>query len=303
MTQGFGNPAREETFLGAGGLNIFFRSWRPATTARAVIVIVPGFNSHTGYYLWVAEQFTASGCAVYALDLRGRGKSDGERFYVKEFAEYVSDVANLVTLAKAREPKLPVFLLGHSAGGVVSCIYTIDNQAELAGLICESFAHQVPAPDIALAVLKGLSHVAPRAHVLRLKNEDFSRDPGIVRTMNADPLIAHESQPTQTVAEMVRADERLAKEFPLITLPVLILHGTLDRVTKPSGSQFFFDTAASADRTLIFYEGHFHDLLNDVDRELVIADIKNWIDTRLSALASGVPIRAAVRETKSAARV
>ena len=149
------------------------------------------------------------------------------------FADYVSDVASVVKTAKSREPGLPVFLLGHSAGGVVSCIYTIENQAELAGLICESFAFQVPAPDFALAVLKGLSYLAPHAHVLHLKNEDFSRDPAVVAAMNADPLIAHETQPTKTVAEMVRADERLKTEFPTITLPVLILHGTLDKATQP----------------------------------------------------------------------
>ena len=86
----------EEKFAGAGGLNIFLRSWRPAGKARGVVVIVPGFNSHSGYYAWVAEQFVAGGLAVYALDLRGRGKSDGERFYVEKFADYVSDVAGVV---------------------------------------------------------------------------------------------------------------------------------------------------------------------------------------------------------------
>ena len=141
-----------------------------------------------------------------------------------------------------------MFLLGHSAGGVVACLYTVEHQTELAGLICESFAFRVPAPDFALAVLKGLSHVAPHAHVLRLKNEDFSRDPGIVAEMNADPLIADEVQPTKTVAEMVRADERLEHEFALITLPLLILHGTNDRATKPHGSQVFHDGPARATR-------------------------------------------------------
>ena len=281
MTQGLANTLVEKV-KGADDLNIAVRSWRPEGKARGVVAIVPGFNSHSGYYTWVAQQFTASGVAVYAVDLRGRGDSDGERFYVEKFADYVSDVSTLMTLAKAREPGLPVFLLGHSAGGVVSCIYTLEHQAELAGLICESFAHQVPAPDFALAVLKGLSHVAPHAHVLRLKNEDFSRDPQVVQAMNDDPLIAHETQPTLTVAEMVRADARLKQEFPLITLPVLILHGTLDRATKPSGSQLFFDTAGSTDKTLKLYEGHFHDLLNDVDKEVVMADIKGWIDARLN---------------------
>ena len=271
------------SFEGVGGLKIFTRSWHPTGTPRAVVVIVHGFNSHSGQYLWVADQFVNHGLAVYALDLRGRGQSDGERFYVQNFADYVDDVATFVTMAKSDHPGLPVFVLGHSAGGVVSCVYTLEHQAEITGLICESFAHEVPAPDFALAVLKGLSHVAPHAHVLKLNNEDFSRDPKVVESMNNDPLIAHEVQPTQTVAEMVRADERLKKEFPRITLPVFIMHGTADKATVPSGSQFFYDTAGSRDKTLKLYEGHFHDLLNDIGKEDVLADIKVLIDKRIGA--------------------
>jgi acylglycerol lipase len=274
------SPLQTETFRN-GELSLFFRSWHPAGAARGVVVIVPGFNSHSGYYSWVAEQFVANGLAAYAVDLRGRGKSDGERFYVDSFADYVSDVARFVTLVKSREQGLPVFLLGHSAGGVVACLYTIDHQSELAGLICESFAHQVPAPDFALAVFKGISHVAPHAHILHLKNQDFSRDPKVVAAMDADPLIDHETQPTKTLAEMVRADERLKNDFPKITLPVLILHGTADKATRPSGSQLFFDTAGSTDKTLKMYNGMFHDLLNDVDKEAVMSDITRWIDGRL----------------------
>ena len=99
--------------------------------------------------------------------------------------------------------------------------------------------------------------------------------------MNADPLIAHETQPTQTVAELVRADERLSSEFSQITLPVLILHGTADKAAKPGGSQVFFDAAGSTDKTLKLYEGHVHDLLNDLEKETVMADIKRWISGRL----------------------
>jgi acylglycerol lipase len=249
-----------------------------------VVVIVPGFNSHSEHYLWVAEQLTSIGLAAYALDLRGRGRSDGERFYVEKFADYENDVAAFVAIAKKREPGLPVFLLGHSAGGVVSCLYTLDHQAELAGLICESFAFQLPAPDFALAVLKGLGHVAPHAHVLKLKNEDFSRDPKVVEAMNSDPLIAHEVQPTQTIAEMVRSDERLKKEFANVTLPLLILHGTSDKATKPSGSKLFYETASAKDKTLKLYEGHYHDLLNDLDKQVVMGDIKTWLNAHLPPL-------------------
>lgn len=274
---------QEQIISSADGTKIFTRSLVPEQAPRAILIVVHGFNSHSGYYLPVIEAAARAGFAVHALDLRGRGRSDGERFYVEHFSEYVSDVDALVGVARKRSPGLPVFILGHSAGGVISCVYTLEHQKELAGLICESFAFEVPAPDVALALLKGISHIAPHAHVLRLPNVQFSRDASVVEGMNRDPLIADEVQPTKTVAEMVRTDERLRREFNLFTLPVMILHGTEDKVTKPHGSQLFYDNASSSDKTLKLYEGHFHDLLNDVGREGVLADILAWLDARAPA--------------------
>ena len=263
------------------GLQINVHSRLPAGAPRAVIVICHGVNSHGGQYQWTLEQCVTAGYAAYALDLRGRGQSDGERFFVEDVHDYVADVAATIRLAQSRHPGLKLFLLGHSAGGVVSCTYTLEHQQELAGFICESFAFQVPAPGFALAAIKGISHIAPRLPVLTLKNEDFSRDPEAVAALNRDPLTAHESQPAITVAALVRADERLEREFPLITLPVLIMHGTEDRATVCKGSQFFYDHAGSADKTIKIYQGHYHDLLNDVGKEGVFADIRGWIDARL----------------------
>ncbi len=283
MTQGIVGRAHEERVVGASGLNLFVRSWQPEPATKAVVAICHGFNAHSGYYQWAAERLAAKGFAVYAVDLRGRGRSDGERFYINTFSDYTDDVATLIALAKSREPGLPVFLLGHSAGGVASTTYALDHQDQLAGLICESFAFQVYAPDFALAALKGLSHLAPHAHVVKLKNADFSRDPKAVEVMNDDPLIAHEAEPTRTMGEMVLADERLKREFHMITLPVLIMHGTADKAAKPAGSQLFYDNAGSADKTLKLYEGHFHDLLNDLGKEEVTADISDWIAKRVNA--------------------
>ena len=272
----------EEKIDSTKGVKIHVRSWRPDAAPRAVVVICHGVNSHGGQYLWVGEQFAAGGYAAYALDLRGRGKSDGERFYVEDVADYVADVAGVVALAKTRNPGVPLFILGHSAGGVVSSVYVLDHPEGLAGFICESFAFQVPAPGFALAAIKGLSHIAPHLPVLKLKNEDFSRDPKAVEALNNDPLTANEVQPAITVAALVRADERLREEFPRMTLPLLIMHGTVDKATIFHGSEFFYQTAGSRDKTLKLYEGHFHDLLNDVGKESVMTDIKNWIDARCS---------------------
>ena len=265
------------TFQNKAGLKIFTRTWLPDTKTRGVIVIVHGFNSHSGYYQWVAEQFVHQNYAVYALDLQGRGRSEGERFYMQNIESFINDIDTLVDIAKTAYSALPVFVLGHSAGGVLSCIYTLEHQEKINGLICESFAYQVPAPDFALAVLKGLSHLAPHFHAVKLKNTDFSRNPAVVEFMNNDTLIAGEAQPTKTMEQLVLADERLKKEIPLITLPVLILHGTKDNAAKFSGSQFFYDHTGASDKTLKLYEGYYHDLLNDLDKEKVMADIKEWV--------------------------
>jgi acylglycerol lipase len=275
----------EGSFEGVEGVKIFTREWQPAGEPRGVIVISHGLNAHSGLYEWAAQQFTSKGLAVYALDHRGRGRSEGERFYVKKFADWTQDLATFIDIVKTREPGLPVFLLGHSAGGVIACGYALEHQDRIAGLVCEDFAYQVPVPDVVLTITKGISRVAPHAHVFKLKNEDFSRDPAVVAALNADPLIANESQPAETMAELARADELLKKGFPLITLPLLILHGTADKVTKPSGSKEFYERAGSGDKTLKLYEGHFHDLFADIGKQQVIADVQAWIDSHLVTAA------------------
>src|SRR5262249_5631706 len=205
----------------------------------------------------------------------------GERFYVEKFSDYLGDVDGLVRIARSENPGLPIFVLGHSAGGVVAASYVFEHQKEIAGLISESFAYDVGLPDAASLLLKGISHLAPHLHVYTLKNEVFSRDPEAVARMNNDPLIEKESQPVETAAEVLRAADRLTENFPKFSVPVLILHGTADKATRPAGSERFYRMAGSKDKTLKLYEGAFHDLLNDTDKEVVMADIQSWIDARL----------------------
>lgn len=282
MTPELSNPPREEWLDGAAG-RIFTRVWAPSGEARAILVICHGFNAHGGHYLAAAQAFAQRGLAVTALDLRGRGRSEGERFYAETVDDYVADLSLAIEAARARHPGLPLYLLGHSAGGVTACTYALDHQDRLAGLICESFAFKVYAPDFALKLLEGASHLVPHLHVLKLKNAFFSRDPEWVAMMDADPLIAGETQPVATAAALARADERLDREFGTITLPLLILHGTADKATKPAGSEQFNAQAGSADKTLKLYDGHYHDLLADYGKEEVIADIAGWIEARLPA--------------------
>lgn len=233
-------------------------------------------------YIWTAESLLSQGYTVFAVDLRGRGKSEGERYYVENVSHYVDDLRGAINIARVRNPQVPVYLLGHSAGGVVSCTYALDHQDDIEGLICESFAFQVPAPGFVLAAIKGLSHIAPRLGVLTLHMKDFTRDPKALAELEADPLTRGEVQPAATVAALVRADERLHDSFHQITLPVLILHGTADKATVCQGSEYFHEHSGSQDKTLKLYDGHFHDLLNDVGKENVLSDITGWIEDRLT---------------------
>jgi len=276
----------ESFFTGVGGLKLAARSWQPAGSPRAVMVLVHGFNAHSGYMEWPAEKFSAAGFATYAFDLRGRGKSEGERFYVEKFSDYLDDVDTLVETARTEHPGLPVYILGHSAGGVIASSYVLDHPDKMAGLICESFAFDVGLPHLVQLAIEGVGSLAPHIHLFKLKNQDFTRDPEALARMNSDPLIADEAQPAETAAELLKAAESLKNRMPEFNSQVFIIHGTADKAALPAGSQYFYDHAGSSDKTLKLYEGHYHDLLNDLGKEEVMADIQAWLDARVPVVST-----------------
>lgn len=267
-------------FTSKDGKHIFFRHWKASRQPKAIILIVHGLNSHSNYYQHFAAQLTRSGYEVYAADLRGRGQSAGERFYLADYQEVISDIDKLMNIINAAHPGLPIFLLGHSAGGVFASVYALLHQARLKGLICESFAFNLPVPSFALAIVKFLGQVIPHTRLIKLKNEDFSRNTLLVEKMNNDPLLEGEKQPAKTMQQLLLASEYLKNDMPALKLPLLILHGTADKATRPEGSRYLMEHASSADKELKLYEGYYHDLLNDKYNEIVIKDIVQWLNKR-----------------------
>jgi acylglycerol lipase len=272
---------RQEMFAGCDGVGLFARSWHAPGVPRGIVVVVHGFKSHSGFYDWPAQQLVARGFTVYAHDLRGHGRSQGDRYHVDCFDDYIGDLEVFVARARARERAVPLFMLGHSAGGLVACLYALEHQREMAGLISEDCSFELPPPDVALLLLKGVSHLAAHAHLLNLKDEYFSRDTELVWRMKRDPLVVHTAGTAQLLGELIRADRVLKRNFSRFYLPLLILHGTEDHVAKLEGSRQFYDETGSIDRTLKLYEGHYHDLLNDLGKEYVVHDIAEWITSHI----------------------
>ncbi|HTU64366.1 MAG TPA: lysophospholipase [Steroidobacteraceae bacterium] len=273
-------PMIEADFTGRNATRLHMRSWH-VDGARAAVVLVHGVNAHSGQQVWAGEQLAAAGFSAYAYDHRGRGRSEGSpRFYIDDISDYTQDLGTFIALVKAREPGKKVFVLGHSMGGVISCTWALDHQREIDGFICESFAFKVPAPAPVLAIVRLLGRIAPQLPVLKLKMKDFTRDPVALRALEADPLTLNEIQPARTVAALLKATDRMEREFDTLTLPLFILHGTADRATVPAGSRQFHAAASSKDKTLKLYDGHYHDLLNDLGKEQVMADVVAWVSAR-----------------------
>jgi lysophospholipase len=276
--------ATEASFTGVGGLLIFRRTWLPAATPRAVIALAHGAGEHSGRYQHVAERLVAEGYAVYALDHRGHGHSEGPRALLDRIANTVSDLDSLIVLAAAEHPGLPVFLLGHSMGGLISLRYAMAHQDRLTGLILSGpLAALDAAPAPVRVIAKALSAIAPKAPAIAVDSSLVSRDPAVVATYDADPLVHHGKLPVRTVAVLSDAVDSLPEGVRAITVPTLILYGTDDGLCPPRGSKMLAEQISSQDKTLKSYEGLYHEILNEPERDQVLDDIVSWLDARAPA--------------------
>jgi acylglycerol lipase len=278
---GITNQPKTNTFINPKGQHVFFRNWVPQGKPKGILVIIHGLNSHGGYYQDFAAQLQDNGFESYAIDLAGRGRSEGERYYIADYYDVFADIDQLMDIASSACPTTPIFLFGHSAGGVFASAYAVQHQSRLQGLISESFAFQIPAPAFALAAIKFLASIIPHTRLVKLNNEDFSRDKSFVFKMDKDPLLEDEKQPAKTMQQLLLAAAYLKKEMPAIHLPILILHGTADKATEPAGSEYFMKHASSSDKQLKLYEGHYHDLLNDKYNGIIVRDILLWLNERV----------------------
>jgi alpha-beta hydrolase superfamily lysophospholipase len=279
--------ARDEEgrFEGVGGLEIYWQAWLPGGTPRAIVTIAHGGAEHSGRYAWTAGQLIAHGYAVYALDHRGHGRSGGPRAYVDRVDHAVADLHTLIDLARDRHAGLPVVLLGHSMGGLISLAYALGYQDELSALVLSAPLAVLEANPVARTAVRALSAVAPRLPIYKIDGTTVSRDPEVVRAYDADPLNHRGMLPARTVGEIAATVATFDARLPELTLPILTVYGSGDRLVDNAGSELVDARSASEDSTLIAYEGLYHEVLNEPERDRVIADVVNWIDARVPVAA------------------
>lgn len=259
------------TFTSTGGLTIFEQWWAPPGDPRAVVAICHGYAEHSGRYAEVAEYLVERGYRVEALDLRGHGRSEGERVGVDRYDDFLDDLDGFLERVRERNPGRRVFLLGHSMGGGVVASYLVARKPELAGVVFSGpgVPGGRPAPK---------PGEQPRTGPLPANA--ISRDPAVVAAYENDPLVHRGPRNPKLMDAMAASRERLLEGVGTITLPMLVLHGTEDLLVPWQAGQWLHDNAGSADKKLKLYDGLYHEVLNDPERLEVLADLAAWLGAR-----------------------
>lgn len=267
------------------GLRLLFRAWQPPD-ARAVLLVLHRLAEHSGRYLHVGARFAEAGYAVYAIDHRGHGQSPGPRVHVASFDEFLADVDALRTVAQARHPGLPLVLVGHSHGGLIALSYVLQRPAGLAAAILSSpllGVHPSTRASPALAVLARVLSVLWPGVLLpnHIDASLVSRDPDVVRAYRADPLISHRLSPrwfTESTLAMRQAHERA----PHLALPLLLMVSGGDRLVDPEASVRFAARAPRDILDLVLWDGLYHEMFNEPERETVFTKMEAWLEERVS---------------------
>ena len=241
------------------------------------MIIVHGLHDHSGRYAWVAGQLAKQGYSVYGFDLRGHGRSEGRRQAIETSHDYVDDLHLFVRSVRSREAGRPLFLFGFSMGGTIVGSYALDDRKEADGFILAAAALKANRSPAVVGIAKLLMAAFPNRGAFRLQSKDFSRDQDAVAEMEKDPLVCKEAVPGRTALWILRTGERIQARAGEFESPLLLLHGTADKIIPAEGSKTLDANVRSNDKTLKLYDGLFHDLSHEPEKQTVLNDISGWL--------------------------
>lgn len=270
---------REASFETRDGQELYERSWEPEGETRANVVLIHGYGEHCSRYTSLARRFNDAGLAVHTFDQRGFGHSPGRRAYISNFDDALADLDDYLAHIQPRLRGKPWFMMGQSYGGLITCAYAESRDIDAAGLVfCSPFLAFPDAVPKALVALSGVvGALLPWLPVGDVDTTGLSRDPAVVEEADRDPLSYHGRVRARTGGQFTKAIRRTLANAHAIKAPVLIMHGSDDRVVSPNGSYLLYEAVGSEDRTLRIFDGGYHELWHDLDKDVVLAAICDWI--------------------------
>ncbi|MDJ0899782.1 MAG: alpha/beta hydrolase [Xenococcus sp. MO_188.B8] len=272
---------QEGQFVGAGGFNLYYQSWHPHSTTKAIVIIVHGLGVHSDIFENIVEFLIAHDYGVYGFDLRGHGRSPGQRGYINSWSEFREDLQALLQLVTQKESNLPLFLLGQSLGGTIALDYTLRFQAQLQGLILLSPALKVGISPLKIKIGLILSKLLPRfALNTGIGEITSSRDPEYVKTLGQDPL-RHTKGTARLATEFMQTVTWITDHPQMLQVPLLILQGGADQISLPESSRLLFEKISFADKERLEYPESYHELHNDLNYQEVLVDLGDWLEKHL----------------------
>ncbi|MBX3054484.1 MAG: lysophospholipase [Caldilineaceae bacterium] len=270
----------ESTFTGIADVSIFYQRWLPDGPPRGVVMIVHGLGEHGGRYGHLVDWLLPAGYVVYAIDHQGFGRSGGQRGHVNRFRDYAEDVHHLNGLVRAEQPGQPLAVFGHSMGGLITLDYAQIHPKDADCWIVQApaLAANTSAPLVLAARLINL--LRPTYSMARPAGGDISRDPAEATRFLEDPLHVPVSS-VRWVVEILAAQKRVKAQVASTPGPLLMLQGTADNMVIPAAIPEFFGQVTTPDKTLLMYDGYFHELHNDIGKEKPLGDIVEWLNERM----------------------
>jgi alpha-beta hydrolase superfamily lysophospholipase len=261
---------------------LYSQTWLPAQPPRAVINIIHSLGEHSSCYSAWAGKFTGLGFIVRSFDLRGHGRSEGKRGYSKSYQQLITDVTEFIRKGNEEFENLPVFIYGQSLGGNLALNYAIQRPVNFKGMIVTSpwFKLMNEPGHMKTILAKRLSDFFPGIMVSSgFKPEDLSRELRVIYDYRNDPL-THDRISLRLATEIMEAGIKASVSIYKINAPLLVMHGNCDRITSCTASRNFVLNAGKATK-YIEWEGGFHELHMDIDREKVFAAIIEWIERHI----------------------
>ena len=271
---------QQEGYFSEQDQSIFYQYWLPESRLRAVLLIVHGLNEHCGRYQHLAEYFAGEGFGVYGFDNIGHGKSDGTRSFVRDFATFTNPILTMLDVIAEQHPDVPVYLIGHSMGGLIGAKFLIDHQDKINGAILSGSLVSVPeyVSDLTIKIGTIISKFIPKLRLIGIDKSGLSRDPHVIANYKNDPLV-YNGKSTARISSVINDGiSYVAEKGSTITAPILILHGGQDKICDPSWSTYLHNLVSSQQNQLIIYDDLFHEIYNEPEQESVFKDVLNWMD-------------------------